>query len=225
MSRLVRLYPRWWRDRYADEFGDLVATMRAERGRLGRLWLAVDVARGAVDARLQRRPDMRTLMADTAVRRGVFAGLAISAAMAVVLVLSNVVFPSGPDESDSDPEYLVRLGVGYALLLVLFLAIGGFAGRWSGSVLAGVKGGAAAGFVIALAVVLVTAAIDNAFLHIVSQQHDKRMAFAASGQSSMRAFLNLQMLTGLLVITPAATGVGAGLGALGAVLTRLRRAA
>jgi hypothetical protein len=225
MTRLVRLYPHWWRERYADEFVDLVATMRAERGRLGRLWLAVDVSRGAVDARLQRRPDVRTLMSDTAVRRGVFAGLATSAVMTVALLLSNLVFRQGPNESDSDPEYLVLLAAGYLLLLVLFLAIGGFAGRWSGSALAGAKGGAAAGLVIALVAFAVSIAIDNAFLHIVSQQHDKRMAFASSGMSSMRLFLNLQNLTGLFVVTPLATVIGAGLGALGAMVIRRRRVA
>jgi hypothetical protein len=225
MTRLIRLYPRWWRERYADEFTDLVATMRAERGRVGRLWLAADVTRGAVDARLQRRPDVRLLWDDTAVRRGVLAGLAISAVMAVVLLLSNLVFRQGPNESDSDPEYLVLLGAGYLLLLVLFLAIGGFAGRWSGSALAGAKGGAAAGLVIVLLLYLVSTTVDNVFLHIVSQQHDKRMAFAASGQSSMRTFLNLQKLIGVMVMAPVATGLGAGLGALGAVLTRIRRVA
>jgi hypothetical protein len=219
MTRLVRLYPTWWRERYADEFVDLVTTLRAERGRVGRLWLAVDVARGAIDARLHRRPDMT----DSALRRGALAGLAISAVMVVVLVLSVVVFPAGPNESDNDPEYLIQLGAGYLLLLVLFLLIGGYAGRWSGSAADGAKGGAAAALVIVLVVLVAITTVDNVFLDVVSRQHDKRAAFAASGQSSMRTFLNLQKLMGLFVITPVATGLGAGLGALGGRLVRLRR--
>ena len=38
----------------------------------------------------------------------------------------------------------------------------------------------------------------------------------------MRTFLNLQKLMGLLVMTPVATGLGAGLGALGGRLVRRR---
>jgi hypothetical protein len=62
--------------------------------------------------------------------------------------------------------------------------------------LAGIKGGVAAGVVITVTVFAATALIDNAFLSIVSQQHDKRMAFERSGLSSMRLFLNLPNLMG-----------------------------
>jgi hypothetical protein len=46
MSRLVRLYPRAWRDRYENEFLDLLAERRLSPGDL------VDTLRGAVDAHL-----------------------------------------------------------------------------------------------------------------------------------------------------------------------------
>jgi hypothetical protein len=219
MNRLVRLYPRWWRERYEDEFTDLLTALRAERGAVG---CAVDVVRGALDARLQRRPDMRFLPADTALRRGGYAGAAIATVMTVVLVLSNVAFPRNPAESDNDPEYLRQLAAGYLLLLVLFLAIGAYAGRFTGDAKAGVKGGAAAGLVIAVVVLVVMLVVDNAFLDVVSQQHDKRVAFAASGYSSMRTFLNMQKLMGAAVLVPGATGLGAALGALGGVIVRFR---
>src|SRR5262249_55474853 len=57
--------------------------------------------------------------------------------------------------------------------------------------------------------------INNAFFSIVSQQHDKRVAFAASGWTSMRAYVNFQTLVGLFVVVPMATAVGAALGFLG----------
>lgn len=46
MNRLVRLYPKAWRDRYEAEFLDLLAERPANRGD------AVDVIRGAADAHL-----------------------------------------------------------------------------------------------------------------------------------------------------------------------------
>lgn len=46
MSRLIRLYPKAWRDRYGDEMGDLLAARPATtRDR-------IDLLRGAVDAHL-----------------------------------------------------------------------------------------------------------------------------------------------------------------------------
>lgn len=49
----MRLYPRWWRERYGEEFDDLVTA--ASRDRRGP-WLAWDIGRGALDAHLHGRP-------------------------------------------------------------------------------------------------------------------------------------------------------------------------
>lgn len=46
MSRLVRLYPRAWRERYQDEFEALL------EDRSGSIGDAIDTLRGAVDAHL-----------------------------------------------------------------------------------------------------------------------------------------------------------------------------
>lgn len=45
-SRLIRLYPRAWRDRYEDEFRAVLDAVPPSR------WVSVDVARGALDAHL-----------------------------------------------------------------------------------------------------------------------------------------------------------------------------
>jgi hypothetical protein len=219
MRRLIALYPKAWRDRYGEELTELAH----DRSRLGRLATAVDLVRGAFDAHLQRL--------DPAVRRGAADGAVVAAMAALVLFLSNVVFPAGPDESDNDPEYLVQIFGAYLLLTVLFVAIGARARREAdrryrggGQVdWAGAKAGAAAGLVLGVAVLVTALVIDNAFFSIVSQQHDKRMAFARSGWSSMRAFVNFQVLGGALVVLPAGTFVGGALGAVGGLLARAGR--
>jgi hypothetical protein len=157
-------------------------------------------------------------MTDPAVRRGVLDGFAVGALMAIVLFLSNVVFPSGPNESDDDPEYLVQIAIAYVLVAAALVVIGVRARHRLDTEWAGAKGGAAAGLVMALIVFVTAAVLDNAFFAIVSQQHDKRMAFERSGWTSMRAYLNYQNVIGALVVLPGATFVGGLLGALGGVL-------
>jgi hypothetical protein len=169
---------------------------------------------------------MRTHLGDPPLRRGVIDGAIVAVVIAIVLILSEVVYPRSPSESDSDPEYARQLLAAYLLLFLFFLAVGVHA-RWRGRpLLAGVKGGMAAGVTITVIVFAVTAFIDNTFLSIVSQQHDKRMAFERSGLSSMRLFLNLQNLAGLAVVVPGSALVGGAIsgigGLLGGPLTRRR---
>jgi hypothetical protein len=219
VSRLVRLYPRGWRQRYGTEFTDLVASLRAERpDRLARARIAVDLTRGALDAHLYGRYGMRRRLFDAALRRGIFDGLLIAAVMAVVVVLAVVVFPAGPNESDSDPEYVVELLGGYLLLGALFVVIGMRGGGRAGSVWGGVRAGAAAGFVIAVLAIVDYLVVNNLFFSIVSQQHDKRVVFASSGWTDMRAWVNVQLLTGAVFAVPVATIVAGSLGALGAAV-------
>ena len=241
MSRLLRVYPRWWRERYGDEVADLVWALGAERGRCGRLLLAVNVARGALDARLQRPP--RLLPSDPALRRGVCAGLVAAAVLAVDIVLTVVVFPPGPDESDSDPEYVAQLLATYVLLALLFTAVGWYARRGArvvrgqalplapvsgrtenslGDRMAAAKGAGAAGLVVALSAELTYLVVDNVFFDIVSRQHDKRIAFAASGWTSMRAYVDVQLITGATELIPMMMLIAAGLGALGGLAVRRR---
>jgi hypothetical protein len=159
---------------------------------------------------------------NSSVRGGIQAGLAIAAVVAVVALLTVVVFPPGPNESDDDPEYLIQVGLAYVLLAVMLVLTGARARRRSQSRWAGVQAGAAAGLVVAISVVIVYATLNNVFFSIVSQQHDKRIAFARSGWTSMRAFINVQLLTGIPIVLPMATFVGGALGGLGGALTRSR---
>jgi MYXO-CTERM domain-containing protein len=166
---------------------------------------------------------MRRLFGDPAIRRGVYDGLIIAALIAIVVVLSVVVFPAGPDESDSDPEYVVQLLLSFAGLAVLLMLVGLRARRRSPDRLAGLKAGVAAGVVIAVLVTGVYLAVNNLFFDIVSQQHDKRVAFAASGWTSMRAYINVTQVEGLVVLVPMLAIVGAALGLIGGLLPALAR--
>src|SRR5262249_28957365 len=88
MSRaLVRLYPRWWRERYGEEFEVLLHDLSTDGFR--RVWIMADVARDAARTRVG------TFFADPAIRRGIYDGLIITALLAVDIVLTNVVFPQG----------------------------------------------------------------------------------------------------------------------------------
>jgi hypothetical protein len=202
---LIGLYPRAWRERYGDEYTELVAALAADDPSLYRqLRLAVDIIGGACDAHL-----------NPALRRGIVDGLAISTVITAMLVLSNVVFPAGPTESDNDPEYLVQIFGAYLILALLLVLTGFRARRRSDTEWAGAVAGAAAGFVMAVVVLVASLVIDNAWLSIVSQQHDKKVAFEASGWTSMRVYLNVRTLIAALVVIPFATFVGGALGAVG----------
>jgi hypothetical protein len=222
LRRLVRLYPRWWRQRYGDEFAALLEDLS---GTGNRWWLTVDVAAGALDAHLERMSAVKRIFTDPPVRRGIYDGLIISGLAAVLVVLTNVVFPGGPEESDSDPEYLWQYAATLVVLVGLFIAIG-FRGRRRGTNLtAGPKAGVAAGVVVAVMVTLIFLAVNNVFFGTVSQQHDKRVAFAASGWTSMRAYLTVTQIEGLIVLLPAGIIAGVVLGLIGAGIARGRPAA
>jgi hypothetical protein len=161
--------------------------------------------------------------ASPAVRRGLIDGLIVSGLFAVLVVLTNVVFPGSPEESDADPEYVLQYLITLAVLALLLIAIG-VRGRARGTTIwDGVKAGAAAGAVIAILVTLTFLVVNNLFLDIVSRQHDKRVAFAASGWTSMREYLSVTQLEGGLVLTPVLAFVGGVLGLLGAALRGARR--
>jgi hypothetical protein len=166
--------------------------------------------------------------ADPAIHRGWLDGLMVSGLIAVLVVLTNVVFPGGPQESDADPEYVVQYLITLAVLAGLLTVIGARGRRRAGAaaapdgLLAGVKAGATAGAVIAAMITLTFLAVNNLFLDIVSRQHDKRVAFAASGWTSMRAYLTVTQLQGALFLIPALAAAGAALGLLGAAILRRR---
>ncbi len=218
-SALIRLYPRAWRERYAVEFGQLVTDVSGDR--VG--WrLAVDVLRGAMDAHARGRFGMGRVFGHPAVRRGAFDGLIISLLIAINVVITNVVFPPGPDESDSDPEYLWQTLAIYALIALLLVAIGARARRRGPGLTSGVIAGGVAGVVIAVLGTVTFLVVNNLFLDIVSQQHDKRVAFAASGWSSMRWYLTVEQLLGGAFLVVGLGAIGCVLGLLGAAIVRSR---
>jgi hypothetical protein len=219
MRWLLRAYPRWWRERYGAEFAELVAAIGGERSRIA---LALDLTRGALDAHFLRRPDMRRVLHDPAVRRGLYDGLLIVALTSVVVVLTNVVFPKDPDESDGDPEYMVQWFAAVAILAMLLILVGWRGRRRSTDLLGGIKAGATAGVVIAIGLTVDFLAVNNIFLDIVSRQHDKRVAFAASGWSSMRAYLTVTQLGGGVILIVVLASLGALLGLIGGAVVRRR---
>lgn len=158
---------------------------------------------------------MRRFLADPALRRGLWDGLIVTGMIAVLVVLTNVVFPAGPEESDDDPEYRVQLLITFAVLASLMIAIGVRGARRGGGIAAGMKAGALAGAVIAVGITLTFLAVNNAFFDIVSQQHDKRVSFAASGQTSMRAYINMSQLVGGAFMVPMLAVIGTALGLVG----------
>jgi hypothetical protein len=210
-----------------DAMARFAALLADAAGPKRRLALAWDIARGALDARLRGRYAMTRFFADPAIRRGMWDGLLVSGLIAVLVVLTNVVFPGGPDESDGDPEHVYQYLITLAVLAGLLVLIGARGRRRAGGttgqgLAAGVKAGATAGAVIAVLITLTFLVVNNLFLDIVSRQHDKRVAFAASGWTSMRAYLTVTQLRGGLFLVPALAAVGAVLGLLGAALYRRR---
>jgi hypothetical protein len=73
--------------------------------------------------------------------------------------------------------------------------------------------------VIATTYLLTWFGIDNVFFDTISRQPEKVLALAASGQSSMRSFLNVNLLRGSWIFIPEVTVVCALLGYLGGRLT------
>jgi hypothetical protein len=139
-------------------------------------------------------------------------------------VVASVTFVSNtiPALSENSPNPWVgaQVPVVYVGMFVLLMAIGARGARRSNTRYAGSKAGATAGFLIATVALLALFGVDNLFFGIVSQQPEKVAAFATSGQSSMRTFVNLSLVPPALVMIPLATVTGAMLGAVGGLLVR-----
>jgi hypothetical protein len=220
MRWLLRLYPRGWRDRYGDELMELIDKLHSDQSRARMAW---DVGRGAIDAHLTGRYGMRRLWSDPALRRGVFDGLVLAAFSAVIILVTNVIVPPDPAASDADVSNVV----GYLALLVaiglLFVAVGARGRLRAAGLGAGARAGAVAGAVLAVAVTLTFIVVNNVFLGTVSQQYDKRINFAASGWTSMRAYLTVEQLRSALILVPVTAAAGAVAGLVGALLVQYWR--
>jgi hypothetical protein len=132
MSRLVGLYPRAWRARYAEELEDLVAARPLGFGG------AVDIVRGALDAHRHpelvdptvvapvREPVSRRRYEDLRVARRLGLGTFIGA---VLLVIGTVVALNGPIVFDGDGGYRDGMAAVPFMLAAMVLLSGGLLGQ------------------------------------------------------------------------------------------------
>lgn len=97
------------------------------------------------------RHAMGRISADQALRRGSIDGLLVSVVMAVFVVLTNGVFPGGPQESDADPEYRMQYVITLTVLAVLLVVIGAHGRHSARESRAGIVAGTKAGAVLGLA--------------------------------------------------------------------------
>jgi hypothetical protein len=148
----------------------------------------------------------------------------IVAVLAVSAGLSNVVFPGGPDSSDSDPLNEAAILACYVVIAVLLMLVGARGYRRAGNAGGGFRAGSGAGLVLALGVTSTFLLINNVFFDVVSKQYDKRMAFAHSGWTSMRAYVTTQQLIGGAIMIPVGLILGGLLGCGAELLRTLGRA-
>jgi hypothetical protein len=199
-------------------FRDQVRDALASSGFLGiGFWLAVlaDVVHSAWSER-RSTGEGRLRMNWIGQHFGIFAGLLLGGLAIVVIVLSNVVSPS----TESDSEYTALYLLGYVAILVVFAGIGFVASGTPSRIGAGARAGASAALLataIALATFLV---VDNLFLAIVSQQVDKIQGFHNSPYPTMREYVNVGLLS-TLILLPVLGAAGAAFGAVGAAARKL----
>ena len=118
--RLLRLYPRWWQDRYGDEMASLLEARPLRRR------ARVDLVRGAFDAHL------RGAEPGTASRLAIFAALVAGAAWTIVGVAS-VGGPTPPDWPGYLAATLPIAVVGAVAVLVASLGVARLAWPSSGA--------------------------------------------------------------------------------------------
>jgi hypothetical protein len=140
------------------------------------------------------------------------------ALFSVLVVLTNVVFPT-PNESDD--EYTGWYIILYLGLFLLFAIGGALNSERAHPLRSGAIGGAGSALIMVAMIMLTFVIVDNLFLSIVSQQIDKINAFhAQTTYTSMRDFINRGLLQGAVAVLPVVAIVG---GALGAFASSLRQ--
>jgi hypothetical protein len=179
---------------------------RAERTRL-----ALAAARIVV----LRQPASSAGLREYAWAAGRSAVLALIAYVPIglVLYLLNVVLPSA--------QVTIPAVVDYGYPLLVLLVAGARARRASARIGTPIVAGLTAGLVLAVLALATVAAMDNAFLAVISQQPDNIEKFRASGMTSMRAYLNghLESATPVVIIILAIAG--AVFGPLGPVFAKV----
>jgi hypothetical protein len=137
---------------------------------------------------------------------------------AIVVVLTNVIFPT-PNESDD--EYTGWYIVLYLGLFLLFAVGGALNSERTHPARSGAIGGAGAALIIVVMIMLTFVVVDNLFLDTVSQQIDKINAFhAQTTYTNMRDFINDGLLRGVIVVLPVVAVMGGVLGMVASLLLR-----
>jgi hypothetical protein len=210
VTRLLCLYPARWRERYGAELSQLVRDLRPTTPTRV---LAVDLVRGAVNARLEEGIGLPA--ADrSAVKRGLVVAAVISLGLSVEILLSNVVFPS---PSDDDTAAVV---VSYLCVFGALVLVGVLAARVGASPRGLVLAGLAAGLVIGLMTIASFIVVDNVWLNVVSQQPQKAQGFAGSGATSMRSYINHGLIGPGVFFTLVFGTLGAMLSPIGGLMVR-----
>ena len=195
VSRLIRLYPARWRERYGQEVTWLLEDL-SPLSRGARLRIGLDLLRGAADARLSgefHRPGGAARAIGVASGATVLGWLPVGA----LIFVTTVTFPSRFDA--------IAVVSGFFYLMGLFLAIGAIASRACARPRPGTWLAActASGTLMAVLFSATYAVIDNAYLGIVSRDPETIAAFRASGMTSMRDFINVslehQVIVGFVV--------------------------
>ncbi|MEV6983953.1 hypothetical protein AB0M95_22215 [Sphaerisporangium sp. NPDC051017] len=217
MKRLILLYPPRWRRRYGDEMSRLIDDLGPTSLR-ARLSVGADLLRGAFDAHLAKEARM-TRDTRMAVRRGVLVALVVWGALSVEIVLSNVVFPTTGDDD----------GLAVLVSYLCVFAAPAFTGVLAARTTTGPRGlaaaGAIAGALVGALTVTTYLVIDNVFLDTIGRQQSKIDGLAHSGMTSMRAYVNVNLLFALAALTIFLGVAGAGLSVASGLIARARRAA
>jgi len=147
-------------------------------------------------------------------------GLLLGSLLCVAIVATNIVYPQfdyfGMNEN-------VAMLLSLAVLLVFFAATGFLASRPTGRIVVGTRVGALTALIGMGITMLTFVAIDNLFLAVVSKQPDKMWGLQHSQFTSMRTYINVSHLRGLVFVLPLFVLVGAGCGTIGAALHKLVR--
>ena len=206
VTRLLRLYPARWQERYGPEMARLLEDL-APLSRSARLRITADVLLGALDARLSRE-----FRAAPGAARAI--GLAVVAAVTSWLPLGALIFLSNVTFASHDDT--ISAAAGYLYLMVAFAVIGAVASRACDRTGSWLAACAVAGAIMAVLVNAAFAAVYNAFPRIVGTQPQKIADFRASGMTSMRDFLNLSLERQVIGITIELIVMGLFFGMLGA---------
>jgi hypothetical protein len=224
-ASLLRLYPLGHRRDYGplmlQTFRDEVREVLATSGSLGiAFWLAVsaDVVRSVWrERRTASERELQVSLNWIGKHFGVVAGLLLGGLAIVVIVLSNVVFPS----TESDSEYTAVYLMGYAAIFLVFATIGFVASGTPSRIGAGARAGAVAAL-LATAIGLATFfVVDNLFLATVGQQVDKIQGFHTSPFRTMRDYVNFGLVYAVLGMLPLMGAAGVAFGAVGAATRKL----